>query len=174
MSRYIPTYWYPNRMPVDISFVFENEKPAGKHGFCRVKGDKFEFEDGTPARFWGVIFNGATCFPEKEYAEGVAKRLAQAGCNVVRFHQLDAEFSTPNIFQFTKGQRLDNTRSFDPRSLDRLDYFFHCLKEEGIYVYMDLLVYRQFKTGDGVVDAHKTVHGGKPWVMFDRTMIELQ
>ena len=49
-------------MPVDISWVFENEKPAGKHGFCKVKGDKFEFEDGTPARFWGVIFNGACCF----------------------------------------------------------------------------------------------------------------
>ena len=29
MSRYIPTYWYPDRMPVDISWVFENEVPAG-------------------------------------------------------------------------------------------------------------------------------------------------
>ncbi len=38
MSRYMPVYQYPDMMPVDISFVFE---------------------DGTPAKFWGVIFNGA-------------------------------------------------------------------------------------------------------------------
>ena len=174
MSHYFHMPAFPDAMPVDISFVFADEKPAGKHGFLKVNGDTMCFEDGTPARFWGVITNGSCCFPKKQYAEEMARRIAQTGCNVVRFHQLDAEFSTPNIFQFTKGQRLENTRSFDPRSLDRLDYFFHCLKEEGIYVYLDLLVYRQFKTGDGVVDAHKTVHGGKPWVMFDRTMIELQ
>ena len=30
MSRYIPMPAYPDKMPVDISFVFEKEKPAGK------------------------------------------------------------------------------------------------------------------------------------------------
>lgn len=104
----------------------------------------------------------------------MAQRLAQAGCNVVRLHQIDAEFGTPNIFAFSKGQRIENTRTLDPRSLGRMDYFFHCLKEEGIYVYMDLLVYRQFKSGDGVVDANLLGHGGKPWGMIDAHMIELQ
>ena len=28
MARYIPVYWYPDRMPIDISFAFEDEKPA--------------------------------------------------------------------------------------------------------------------------------------------------
>jgi hypothetical protein len=30
------------------------EKPAGKHGFLQMKGDRFEFEDGTPVKFWDV------------------------------------------------------------------------------------------------------------------------
>ena len=60
MSRYMPVYQYPEMMPVDISFVFEDEKPAGKHGFCRVQGENFVFEDGAPVKLWGVIFNGAS------------------------------------------------------------------------------------------------------------------
>ena len=174
MPHYFPMPAFPDAMPIDISFVFANEKPAGKHGFLKVNGEAMCFEDGTPARFWGVNINGSACFPSKDFAKDMARRLAQAGCNVVRLHQIDAEFGTPNIFAFTKGQRIENTHSFDPRSLDRMDYFFHCLKEEGIYVYMDLLVYRQFKSGDGVVDPNLLVHGGKPWAMFDRNMIELQ
>jgi len=55
MSKYIPVYAHPDRMPVDISFVFEDERPAGKHGFCQVKGENMYFEDGTLAKFWGVM-----------------------------------------------------------------------------------------------------------------------
>lgn len=140
MSHYFPMPAFPDAMPIDISFVFADEKPAGKHGFLKVDGENMRFEDGTLGRFWGVDINGSSCFPDKVYAEAMARRIAQAGCNVVRLHQIDAEFGTPNIFQFSKGQRIANTRSFDPRSLERMDYFFHCLKEEGIYVYMDLLL----------------------------------
>lgn len=86
MSRYMPVYQYPDMMPVDISFVFEDEKPAGKHGFCKVQGESFVFEDGTPAKFWGVIFNGASCFPDHAYAEGVAQRLAQTGGDIHQIH----------------------------------------------------------------------------------------
>lgn len=76
MSQYIPTPAYPDAMPVDISFVFANEKPAGKHGFLKADGDDFRFEDGTLGRFWGVNFNGGACFPEHDYAEKVTQRLA--------------------------------------------------------------------------------------------------
>jgi len=46
-------------MPVDLSFIYKSEKPAGKHGFLQVKGEKFIFEDGTEGRFWGTNFNSA-------------------------------------------------------------------------------------------------------------------
>ena len=58
---------------------------------AKVDGENLRFEDGTLGKFWGVNFNGGACFPSKEYAPKVAQRLAQAGCNIVRFHQLDAE-----------------------------------------------------------------------------------
>ena len=174
MSRYIPVRFYPDRMPVDISYVFENEKPAGKHGFCKVQGDKFVFEDGTPARFWGVIFNGACCFPDHAYAEGVAQRLAQAGCNMVRFHQLDAEWATPNIFRLTAGQRLKDTRHFDPRCIERMDYLVKCLKDQGIYIITDITTYRKFKSGDGVHDANLLSDNMKGVALYAPDMIELQ
>lgn len=175
MSKYIRTPSYVDSMPVDISFVFENEMPAGKHGFLRAEGEELRFEDGTPGRFWGVCMNGGACFPSHEYSEKVADRLAMAGVNCVRLHQMDGEFHVPNIFCFRKGKRQTNTRSFDPRSMDRLDYFIHCLKQRGIYCYLDMMVFRHFKSGDGVVDAEKlNYYTGRPYSTFDTTMIELQ
>ena len=108
-------------MPIDLSFIYEKEKPAGKHGFLKVEGDRFVFEDGTEGKFWGTNFNSAQNFPSHEHSVKVAKRLAKIGINIVRFHQLDAEWSTPNIFQFTKGENKENTMNFDPVSMDRLD-----------------------------------------------------
>ena len=161
-------------MPIDLSFIYEKEKPAGKHGFLKVDGDRFIFEDGTEAKFWGTNFNSAQNFPSHEHSVKVAKRLAKIGVNIVRFHQLDAEWSTPNIFQFTKGENKENTMNFDPVSIDRLDFLIHCLKEEGIYVYMDLLTYRRFKSGDGVEAAGQLGDAAKPYSTYNRRLIELQ
>ncbi len=161
-------------MPLDLSFVYENDKPAGNRGFLKVEGDKFVFEDGKEARFWGTNFNSAQNFPSHKHSEKVAKRLSKVGVNLVRFHQLDGEWSTPNIFQFSRGENKPNTLSFDPESMDRLDYLIYCLKKEGIYVYMDLLTYRRFKTGDGVESAHLLGDAAKPYSTYNRKMIELQ
>ena len=174
MSKYIKTPAYPDRMPVDISFVFADEKPAGKHGFLKADGDDFRFEDGTLGRFWGVNFNGGANFPEHDKAEKVARRLAQCGCNIVRFHQLDAEWDTPNIYSYTKGPRVTTTRKLDPVSMDHLDYLIHCLKEQGIYVYFDMMTYRKFKAGDDVPHADELRDSAKPYSIFDRRMIDLQ
>lgn len=174
MSRYIPMPAYPDMMPVDISFVFEDEKPAGKHGFIRADGENLRFEDGTLGRFWGVNFNGGACFPSHDYAEKVARRLAQAGCNIVRFHQLDAEWDTPNIFAYSKGKRVTTTRVLDPKSLDCLDYLVQCLKEEGIYCYLDMTTYRKYKEGDGVPFHEELSDNARPWSNIDPRLIELQ
>lgn len=174
MSRYIPFPANPNDAPFDISFIFEDEKPAGKHGFLKADGERFVFEDGTVARFWGTNVNSGHNFPDYDYAEKFAKRLAKIGCNIVRLHQLDAEWATPNIFQFTKGPHQKNTQSFDPESMRRLDYLIYCLKEEGIYTYMDMYTYRKFKTGDGVENAFILKDGAKPYNYFAPRIVELQ
>ena len=169
-------YSYPffhDDVPIDISFVFESEKPAGKHGFLGVNGRKFQFADGTEAKFWGTNFNGAGCFPEHDYAKTVARRLAKIGINLVRFHQLDAQWHTPNIFQATKGKRVTDA-TFDPTCLDKLDYLIYCLKEEGIYVYLDMLTYRQFHSDEGVENAHILKVAAKPYSVFSRKLIQLQ
>ena len=174
MSRYIPMPAYPDAMPVDISFVFADERPAGKRGFVYADGDDLRFEDGTVAKFWGVNFNGGACFPSHEYSPKVAQRLAQAGCNIVRFHQLDAEWDTPNIFSFSKGKRVTTTRVFDEKSMDALDYLIYCLKQEGIYCYLDMTTYRKYKEGDDVPHYDELPDNGRPWSNTSPRLIELQ
>ena len=174
MSKYIPFPHFVGDMPIDISSAFGDECPAGKHGFLRVEGERFVFEDGTVARFFGVNLNGGANFPEHAYAEGLAKRLRKAGVNLVRLHQLDAEWNTPNLFSFCKGRRVSDTRHLDPESMDRLDYLLYCCKREGIYIYLDMHTYRKFKSGDGVACADKLYDGAKSYTIFDEHMIALQ
>ena len=174
MSRFIPFPAYPEFAPLDISYLFESEKPAGKHGFLKVDGDHFVFEDGTVARFWGTNLNSGACFPSKSQAEALAKRLASYGCNMVRFHQIDAEWAHPNIYQFRKGKRLADTSHYDPESFDRMDYLIHCMKKEGIYIYLDMMTYRKFKEEDGARNASKLIDRAAPYCIFDDKLIELQ
>ena len=51
MSKCIPFPAYHDFAPIDISYLFADEKPAGKHGFLTVQGDRFVFEDGKKVRF---------------------------------------------------------------------------------------------------------------------------
>lgn len=175
MSRKFIAYpFYSDDVPLDLSFLYEEEKPAGKHGFLETHGSEFIFADGTPARFWGTNFNSGCNFPSHSFSEVVSKRLAKIGVNLVRFHQLDAEWSTPNIFQFAKGKRVGNTLQFDPESMERLDYLIHCLKNQGIYIYLDMITYRKFKSGDGVENALLLADEARPYSNFDTDLIELQ
>ena len=173
MTKFIPYPFYSDNVPIDISFVFEEEKPAGKHGFLKVNGRDFVFEDGTKIKFWGTNFNGAGCFPEHDYSQKIAKRLAKIGINLVRLHQLDAEWHTPNIFAFTKGKKVRDA-SLDPTSMDRLDYLIYCLKNEGIYCYMDMFTYRRFRAEEGVDNFENLSDAAKPSCNFDDRLIELQ
>lgn len=174
MAKFIPFPAHPGSAPLDISYLFAEEKPAGKHGFLRAEGDRFVFADGTPVRFWGTNLNSGACFPEKDYAPKLAKRLASYGCNIVRLHQMDAEWALPNIYMCRRGRRLENTSTYDPESFDRLDYLIYCLKQEGIYIYLDMLTYRKFKEADGVRNAVALANRAGPYCMFDRRLIQLQ
>ena len=171
MSNYIPFPQMAGDMPIDISFAFGDEEPAGKHGFLKVQGDKFVFEDGTPGRFWGVCLNASACFPPHDHAEALANRLAKSGVNLVRLHQMDREYAVPNVFQFQRGPRVTTTRKLNERSMERLDYLVKCLKDEGIYIILDLLTGRNFKMADGVENPNA---GTNPYSMYDPKMIELQ
>ena len=132
-----------NRSPVDLSYL--NHKPAGKHGFVKVVGDAFQFENGQPARFWGGNIAAQALFCSKEEIDEQATRIAQLGYNLMRLHHHD---STRWVKPMTLIADGPTSREFNPTALDRLDYWVHRLKEEGVYVWLDLHVGRQIREGD--------------------------
>ena len=134
--------------PVDLSFLNERERPAGKRGFVRVENDRLMFEDGTVARFWGTNLTSFALFGTSQ--KGVpeqARRLSKMGFNLVRFHHHDSHWAVPNIFG---DKSVPDTQSLDSAMLERLDWWIACLKNEGIYVWLDLHVGRRFKPADGI------------------------
>lgn len=135
--------------PVDLSFLNLSEKPAGKRGFLRAIKDKLVFEDGTVARFWGTNLTSYALFGmnSREDVRLQARRMSQLGFNLVRFHHHDSSWVKPNIFG--EGNRPD-TKVLNQAMLERLDWWIKCLKDEGIYVWLDLEVQRQLKPGDGI------------------------
>ncbi|MBI4004254.1 MAG: hypothetical protein HY353_04450 [Candidatus Omnitrophica bacterium] len=158
----------PLEPPFDASGLLN--PPAGQHGFLTVEDGRFVFEDGTPARFFGVNIDAAANFPSHEHADRFAERLAQLGCNLVRLHHLDAPWADPNIF----AAEFEDTQHLSRESLDRLDYFIAQLKARGIYIYMDLLVSRQFKSGDGVPAYRQLSRGAKIAAQYSPRLIQLQ
>ena len=132
--------------PVDLSYL--NDKPAGSRGFVKADGDRFVFADGTPAKFWGCNVQAYALFVAKNDAiEQQAKRIAALGYNLVRIHHHDsADWVTPNVFQ----KDATDTQHLDAGAMDRIDYWVKCLKDNGVYVWMDLHVGRPFRPGDNV------------------------
>lgn len=145
--------------PVDLSFLNAAEKPAGKRGFVRAEGDHLVFADGARARFWGTNLTAGALFKgSRESVVAQARRLSALGFNLVRLHHHDSEWVNPNVF----GDRssIRDTQSLNAASLDRLDWWVKCLKDEGIYVWLDLHVGRAFRAGDGIT-AFDELRGSK-------------
>ncbi len=147
-----------NRSPVDLSFLNAEEKPAGKRGFLRVDGEKFRFEDGTEARFWGTNLAAYAIFQTSppELVRNQAKRLSQLGFNLVRIHHHDSAWVSPNVFDTKTG----GTRALNAHALGRLDWWIASLKAEGIYVWLDLHVGREVTAKDQI-DGFDEISGGQ-------------
>ncbi len=147
--------------PVDLSFLNASEKPAGKRGFVQAQKDKLIFEDGTVARFWGTNLTAATLFEtSKEGVRLQARRLSELGFNLIRLHHHDSDWVNPNIFGEQKGA---DTQRLNAAMLDKLDWWIKCLKDEGLYIWLDLHVGRHFKAGDRI-DGFEEISKGKPTV----------
>jgi hypothetical protein len=150
LSRWPRDTYDFGRAPIDISFLNEPERPAGKHGFVKAVQDRLEFQDGTPVRFWGTNVTAYSLFSTTaDNVKRQARRLSELGFNLVRIHHHDSVWVSPNIFGSPNG--LD-TRTLSPVSLDRLDWWIKCLKDEGIYVWLDLHVGRELTERDGIED----------------------
>lgn len=145
--------------PVDLSFLNAVDRPAGKRGFVKVVNDRLVFEDGTPARFWGTNITAYALFgTSQENVKLQSRRLSELGFNLVRFHHHDSDWVTPNIFGDGRNRYTGN---LDPAMLEKVDWWIKCLKDEGIYVWLDLHVGRQLRIGDHV-EAFEEIARGKP------------
>jgi hypothetical protein len=115
----------------------------------RAVKDKLVFEDGTVARFWGTNLTAYALFGmnSREDVRLQARRLSQRGFNLVRLFHHDSSWVKPNIFG--EGNSPD-TKILSEAMLEKLDWWIKCLKDEGIYVWLDLEVQRQLKPGDGI------------------------
>lgn len=134
--------------PVDLSFLNQAERPAGKRGFISAKGDQLVFADGTQARFWGTNVTAyALLETPVEQVKVHARRLSALGFNLVRLHHHDSYWMERNIFGSGK-QR--HTRKIDEAAIRKIDWWIKCLKDEGIYVWLDLHVQRKFGPEDGI------------------------
>jgi hypothetical protein len=149
----------PNLSPVDLSFLNAVQAPAGKHGFVQAHEGRLVFGDGAEIRFWGADLTAYALFgTPKEYVKKQAHRLSQLGFNLIRIHHHDSEWVDPNIFGDAK---VANTQALNEEMLERLDWWIKCLKDEGIYVWLDLEVGRRFKPGDGI-ENFREISKGKP------------
>lgn len=158
-QRYGPAQvdkWLSNAMDPSASFIDLselNEKPAGKRGFVKAKGDQFVLEDGTPIRFWGGNVQAYSLFvstrdgkPDKQLIDAQAKRIAQLGFNLMRLHHHDSgNWVKTNLIAAGA-----NSQQINEQALDTYFYWVKALKENGVYVWVDLHVGRPFKAGDEI------------------------
>lgn len=181
--------------PLDVRFLLD--KTAGEHGFIRIEKGHFVKGNGERFRCWGVDLGGWTpgsaLLPPKESAETYAASLSRLGVNCVRLHFLDLNDAAQPVHgqggAAPNGETMkepisnrpaglidssrNDTKSFNPEQLDRLDYLVYQLKIHGIYVDLNLNVGRTYKEGDGVPDPNE-IGNAKAMTYFGPELIARQ
>jgi hypothetical protein len=103
--------------------------------------------NGRRLRFLGVNFAGDTPFMPTNNADAVAARLAKFGVNAIRFHHLDAAWAyNGGLLAYTS----TSSTNFNAAQLERVHYLVARLKTHGIYSDINLLVGREYRSGDGL------------------------
>lgn len=163
----------PNWTPIpscSLDFQSHLETPAGQHGFLVVGGDgHFRWSaDGRRARFWGVNVSSTRLDVSNARIEEIVTGFARAGLNLVRLEAID------NRNCLLGSPDGPDSRHFNRHYLDRLDRWMDALRRHGLYYYVDLLDFRTFRPGDGVLNAARMDRGARPYALFDARLIALQ
>ena len=105
------------------------------------------WSNGQRVRFLGVNFAGDSPFMPTNNAEAVAARLAKFGVNNVRFHHMDASWAyNGGLLAYT----TTTSTQLNAAQLERLHFLVSRLKAHGIYSDINLLVGREYRSGDGL------------------------
>ncbi|HVF85254.1 MAG TPA: beta-galactosidase, partial [Abditibacteriaceae bacterium] len=143
------------------------DAPAGKHGFLERRGEHFYWPNGNRARFWGINVANKSLQESNANIDRMIANFRHAGFNLIRLHHFDER---EGIIDLTR----KDSRHFNAARLKKLDYWIYRAKQNGLYIYLDLLNYRRFKEGDGVVNAEAIGRAARPYSLFDPRLIELQ
>jgi hypothetical protein len=123
---------------IDLSDLVQ--APAGQRGAVTQVGDSYQFEDGTPVKFWGV---GSGVPATVDSMEKQAKFFRRMGINLIRIHTVRGvigDLVTPEG---------GGERAFDPEKLDRLDRYVSILKANGIYMQWSVFWRHALTEADG-------------------------
>lgn len=121
---------------MDLTRYVTAGAPSGKHGYLKADGDKFVFEDGTEANFWGTDTSATEMFRSKEEINLRLEEIASWGFNLVRLHKYDQ----PNNGQYNIYTKDSGDDHFAPKQVDSLCYMIAKMKELGMYLLLDLKV----------------------------------
>ena len=141
----------------------------GPDDFITIDAEGHFSRDGRRIRFFGTNSVAEGAFPAKLKAWFIAGRLRKMGFNLIRFHHMDNGWSEQSLFEW--GQ---DTRHLNSETLDRLENYIAALKNNGIYVDINLHVSRTFNEQDGVLAADSIQNYGKGITYFDPQLIALQ
>ena len=157
---------FPRASQADFSDIVP--APAGRKGFLQTRGEHFRWSgDGSRAKFWGINVANSSLQESDEDIVAMIKSFRTAGFNLVRLHHFDERDGIIDLDAAT-------SRQFDETKWRKLDFWIAKAAENGLYIYLDLLDYRHFKEGDGVVNAEAIGRSAKPYAVFDPRLIELQ
>lgn len=128
-----------------LSLRHLNHRKAGERGWLRRDGSALRFEhEARPTRFWGVTVTQDFWRMEPERIERVARELADAGVNLVRFH-------------------LDYNRTSPDAELDAIHDAVGSLKRQGIYSYLGFYCLAVADSAYTGMPADVAKPGGKPF-----------
>lgn len=137
--------------------------------FVSINNDGNFSTNGKQIRFWGANIVADGAFPDKNKAWFIAGRLRKMGFNLIRLHHLDNNWGGGSLFEYGK-----DTRHLNTVTLDKLEYLISKLKNNGIFINMNLNVSRTFSRLDGVPDADSLVEMAKGVTLFDPLLIGLE
>jgi hypothetical protein len=121
--------------PIDLSFLSPN--PAGSNGFLRAKGEKLLDGNENEVRLFGTNICDLHVCPPKSLAPKIAKRLKQLGVNFIRLHYYDYAPSPDGVMN-------PDMQTLNPTKLDQMDWLIYHLKQNGIYLNLNLHVARKY------------------------------